>query len=97
MSTVAIVMIVIPVFMPVVRALGFNPLWFSLVLLLCMEIGAISPHLAYLSCYEGRAPTDTTMEDIYKSVLPYLACNLLVMALLIAFPGVALMLPNLMK
>ena len=98
MSTVAIVMIVIPVFMPVVRALGFNPLWFSLVLLLCMEIGAISPPFGLsLFVMKGVVPTDTTMEDIYKSVLPYIACNLLVMALLIAFPGVVLMLPNLMK
>ncbi len=98
MSTVAILMITLPIYMPLVRALGFDPVWFAVILLLNMEMGAVSPPFGLtLFVMKGVAPPDTTMGDVYRSVIPYLGCDLVVMALLIAFPTIALVLPNLMR
>ena len=98
MSTVAILMITLPIFMPIVRALGFDPLWFSVLLLLNMEMGAVSPPFGLtLFVMKGVSSADTTIGDIYKAVIPYLACDLLVMASILIFPAIALYLPGIMR
>jgi len=101
MSTVAIVMITLPIFMPVVHALGFDPLWFSALYLLNMEMGAVSPPFG-LTLFVMKGITDvvspsTTMGDIFKSVYPYIGINLIVMAIMIAFPVTVSLLPGLMR
>lgn len=98
MSTVAILMITLPIFMPIVQTLGFNTVWFSVLLLLNMEMGAVSPPFGLtLFVMKGVSSADTTIGDIYRSVIPYLICDLMVMALILIFPAVALMLPNMMR
>lgn len=98
MSTVAILMITLPIYMPIVGVLGFDPVWFSVLLLLNMEMGAVSPPFGLtLFVMKGVTSADTTMGDIYKAIIPYLFCDLAVMALILFFPAVALMLPNMMR
>jgi len=98
MSTVAILMITLPIFMPIVNALGFDPIWFSVLMLLNMEMGAVSPPFGLsLFVMKSVAPADTTMGDVYRSIMPYLGCDLIVMALLIVFPIITFILPNLMR
>jgi len=84
--------------MPIITALGFDPLWFGVVLLLNAEMGPTTPPFG-LSMFvmKGVAPPDTTMADIYKAGVPYLACDAIALALMIAFPVIPLWLPNLMK
>ncbi len=98
MDVSGIIMITVPMFMPVIKGLGFDPLWFVTVMLLNIEMAVISPPFGLtLFVMKGVAPRGTTMEDVYKAAMPYLGLNLLVMALLIAFPVLAQWLPNLMK
>ena len=97
MSVVAIMLITLPVFVPVIIALGFDPVWFAVIYLLNMEMAATSPPFGLsLFVMKGVAPPGTTMGDIYRAALPFLYCDAIVMALIIAFPAIALWLPGLM-
>jgi len=98
MEPASIIMITLPVFMPVVHTLGFDPVWFAIVMLLNIQLGMLSPPFGMsLFVMKGVAPPDTTMGDIYRAALPFFALNLVGMALIIAFPALALWLPGLMR
>ena len=93
----AIMMITLPLFMPIVNALDFNPVWFAIIMMLSLEMATTTPPFGMvLFTMKGVAPPGTTMRDIYKAALPFLGCDLIVLILLIAFPAVALWLPALM-
>jgi len=97
MDVVAMMLICLPIYMPVVNALGFNPVWFGVLFLLNLEMAATTPPFGLtLFVMKGVAPRDTTMGDIYRAGLPFLSCDAIVMALIIAFPIIALWLPGLM-
>lgn len=95
MTIVGIVMIIVPLFMPVINALGFNGIWFLAILLLNCEMAITSPPFgAGLFVMKGVAPKNTTMGQIYRSALPFLGCDLVAMILMIAFPAIVLWLPG---
>ncbi len=97
MEVVSIMMITIPLFLPVIYVLGFNDVWFAVILLLNIEMATTSPPFGLtLFVMKGVAPPDTTMGDIYRAALPFLYCDVIAMGLIIAFPAVALWLPGLM-
>ena len=98
MDVVAIMMIVMPLFLPVIYALGFNDVWFAVILLLNIEMATTSPPFGLsLFVMKGVAPRGTTMGDIYRAALPFLYCDAIAMALIIVFPVIALWLPGLMS
>ncbi len=98
MDPVAIMMITLPIFVPVIHALGFDPVWFGVVMLLNLEMALITPPYGIsLFVMKGVAPPDTTMGDIYKASLPFVGCNLIIMTLLISFPALVLWLPGVMR
>jgi tripartite ATP-independent transporter DctM subunit len=98
MEPLTILMISLPVFMPVIKALGFDPIWFAVVVLLNMEMANISPPFGLtLFVVKGVAPEGTTMKDIYLSGLPFLLCDLVGMVLILIFPQIALWLPGSMR
>ena len=95
MHVIAIMMITIPVFLPVITAMGFSPIWFAVIFLLNVEMaGSTPPFGLMLFVMKGVAPPDTTMADIYKAALPFLYCDAIAMALIIAFPTIAMWLPG---
>jgi tripartite ATP-independent transporter DctM subunit len=94
MDVVSIMMITLPIFVPVVRQLGFNDVWFAVIFLINIEIAGISPPFGLsLFVMKGVAPEGTTMSDVYKAAFPFIWCSLLAMILLIAFPLLVLWLP----
>ncbi len=98
MSIVAIMMITLPLFMPIVITLGFDPVWFAVIFLLNIEMGTTSPPFGLsLFVMKGVAPPDTTIGDCYRAALPFLYCDLIAMALIITVPAIALWLPGLMR
>lgn len=97
METVAIMMITIPIYMPVVQAFGFNPLWFGVLMLIALETGLITPPFGVtLFVMKGVAPPEITMGDIWKAVTPYVAVDILCMALVLVMPFLATVVPGLM-
>jgi tripartite ATP-independent transporter DctM subunit len=97
METVAIMMITIPIFMPVVHAFGYNTVWFGILMLIALETGLITPPFGVtLFVMKGVAPGGITMSDIWKAVIPYVAVDILCIALVLAIPSLATMIPSLM-
>jgi tripartite ATP-independent transporter DctM subunit len=97
MEPMAIMMIALPVYMPIVNTLGINPIWFGTIMLLNMEMATLSPPFGLsLFAMKAVAPSDTTMGDVYKAAIPFWALQLLVMLLMIVFPPMVLWLPSMM-
>ncbi len=97
METVAIMMITIPIYMPVVSAFGFNKIWFGVMMLIALETGLITPPFGVtLFVMKGVAPPGVTMGDIWKAVTPYVLVDVLCIALVMAIPSIATVVPTLM-
>jgi tripartite ATP-independent transporter DctM subunit len=97
MEQVAIMMITIPIFMPIVRALGWDPIWFGLLYLVNMSVGMKSPPFGLcLFVMQGVVPREISTMDIYKSVTPFILLDCLAITIFIFFPQIVTILPNLM-
>jgi tripartite ATP-independent transporter DctM subunit len=97
METVAIMMITIPIYMPVVNAFGFDKIWFGVMMLITLETGLITPPFGVtLFVMKGVAPPDVTMGDIWRAVTPYVIVDILCIALIMVMPGIATVVTNLM-
>ena len=95
LDTVGIIMITAPIFVPIILALGFDPVWFGILFIINMEIGFLTPPFGYNLFYmRAVTPASVTMVDIYRSVVPFIALMLFAMVILIVFPGIILLLPN---
>lgn len=90
-----IMMICVPVFLPVVKAHGFDPLWFGILFVINMEIGYMTPPFGFNLFYlKGIVPPGITMGDIYRSVIPYTLVESTGLALVMIFPQIAVWLPH---
>jgi tripartite ATP-independent transporter DctM subunit len=97
LDIIGITVLLAPIFVPVITELGFDPLWFGVIFNLNLQIAYLSPPFGYSLFYlKAVAPPDITMADLYKSVLPYMALQLIGMVLCMIFPQIILWLPNLM-
>lgn len=95
---VPLIMITIPVFMPIVIALRYNPLLFSVVMLINIAIAQLTPPYGIcLYVLKGVAPEGTTMADIIRAAVPIIILDVFTMALIMLFPPIALWGPNLLK
>ncbi|MEM9641376.1 MAG: TRAP transporter large permease subunit [Pseudomonadota bacterium] len=96
MEQISMMLLTVPIFFPLAQSLGFDPIWFALIMLLALEISFTTPPFGLLLfVMKGVAPPDTTMREIYVSATPFILCSLLVVALLIMFPPLATWLPGL--
>jgi tripartite ATP-independent transporter DctM subunit len=98
MDPASIVMITVPVFFPLVKALGYDTLWFAVISLMNIQLGLISPPFG-LDCFTMKAiaPSDVTLGDVFRSSLPFMLLGFLSMAMVMVFPQIGLWLPNLMQ
>jgi len=95
MDVVSIMMITLPIFVPVVRELGYSDVWFAIIYLINIEIAGISPPFGLsLFVMKSVAPKDTTMGDVYRAAIPFILCSLTAMILIGLFPQIALWLPG---
>jgi len=95
METISIMMICLPIFMPIVKILGFDPVWFGVIMLINFEMGLITPPFGMLLfVMKGVAPKGISIEEICWAALPFILCDALAMTLIIAFPALALWLPS---
>jgi tripartite ATP-independent transporter DctM subunit len=94
---VSIMMITIPLFIPVVNALGIDPYWFAILMLIDLEIALTTPPFGVLLfIMKGVAPKGTTMADIYRAVFPFVSCDCFAVLLVLLFPALVSWLPGLM-
>jgi C4-dicarboxylate transporter DctM subunit len=96
MDALAMIMLTIPIFFPVVQKLGFDPIWFGVVIVLITEMGVITPPVGINVYVVFGVARDVPLEKIFRGVFPMLIALLVCNLLLILFPQIALWLPGLM-
>jgi tripartite ATP-independent transporter DctM subunit len=90
-----IMMICVPIFVPVVESMGFDPVWFGILFIINMEIGYMTPPFGFNLFYmKGIVPPSITMMDIYRSVIPFTLVELTGLILVMIFPQIVLWLPS---
>ena len=97
MDGVSMMLIAVPIFFPLAKHLGFDPIWYGLFMLLTIDMGGSTPPFGLLLYVMlGIAPPGTTLLEVAKASLPFLFCDTLLIIILVAFPAIALYLPSLM-
>ncbi|NOG31756.1 TRAP transporter large permease subunit [Halomonas sp. TBZ9] len=93
----AILFITVPLYIPIVRDLGFDTTWFAVLFIISMQSAYLTPPFGYNLFYmRSVAPKSITIVDIYRSALPYVALQIFGLALIVIFPEIALWLPGLL-
>jgi C4-dicarboxylate transporter DctM subunit len=97
MDAMALVVLTVPVIYPVVEKLGFDPIWFGVIIVLVSGMGVITPPVGVnVYVIKGIAP-DIPLETIFKGIYPFLIAIFICTGILMVFPEIALILPNLTK
>ena len=97
LDPVGIILITTPIFLPLIVAMGFDPLWFGVLFIINMEMAYVTPPFGFnLFVLRGVVPPEVTMKDIYKGILPFVACQGLCLLIMIMFPKLVTWLPNLL-
>ena len=97
MDALAMIMLTIPIFYPVAETLGFDPIWFGVVIVLITEMGVITPPVGVNVYVVYGVAKDVPLETIFKGVFPMLLALLFCNLILLLFPQIALFLPSLMR
>jgi tripartite ATP-independent transporter DctM subunit len=93
---IAIILIMIPIISPIVKKVGFDPIWFAILVCVNLQISYLSPPFAYSIFYlKGVAPPEVELRQIYRGVLPFMVLQMVGLLLCILFPDIVLWLPGL--
>ena len=95
MDALALITLTIPIIYPVVLALGFDPIWFGVIIVLITEMGVITPPVGINVYVIKGIAEDVPLETIFKGTIPFLIALLVAAAILIIFPQIATFLPGL--
>ena len=94
---VSMMLLTLPFFMPLVQHYGYDPVWFGVLYLIAMQLGLLTPPFGMLLfTMKGVAPKQITMTQIFRAVTPYVAIGLVMLAVVMLFPGLAVWLPGLL-
>ncbi|MGB0629137.1 MAG: TRAP transporter large permease [Alphaproteobacteria bacterium] len=96
MDPVSMMLITVPIFYPIATQLGYDPVWFSLIVLMALEMSATTPPFGLLLFIMMGMVKGTTLGQVALAAAPYLFCDLILIVILIIFPMLALYLPSLM-
>jgi TRAP-type C4-dicarboxylate transport system permease large subunit len=96
-DTLAVVILVVPIVYPIITKLGFDPIWFGVIVTVAVEIGMISPPVGLNVFVIKGIARDINLWTIYRGVGPFIAVDLVKLTILVAFPGISTFLPNLMR
>lgn len=95
---VGIIMLVIPIFMPISASLGFDPLWFGILICVNLQMDVLTPPFGYALFYmKGVAPKNVTTADTYRAAIPFVLLQLIGLTLCMIFPQIVLWLPSFLR
>jgi TRAP-type C4-dicarboxylate transport system permease large subunit len=97
MEELSMVLLTLPVFFPLVVSLGFDPVWFGIIIVLVVMIGLISPPVGMNMFVVRNMLPELSTATIFRGVMPFVCTLIVVLALLVAFPEIALFLPQALK
>ncbi|HEY6022691.1 MAG TPA: TRAP transporter permease [Pseudolabrys sp.] len=94
MDSLAMVILTVPIIFPVITHLGFDPIWFGIIIVMTVELGLIHPPVGMIVFVIKSVVQDVNFTTIFKGVLPFIITDLIRLVILIAFPIIALWLPS---
>jgi C4-dicarboxylate transporter, DctM subunit len=96
LDTLGMILLTVPIFFPVIVQLGFDPVWFGVLICMMAELGMVTPPVA-INVYVVQGVTKVPMMDIFRGVLPFIFVYLVAIGIIVAFPEISLFLPRTMK
>jgi TRAP-type C4-dicarboxylate transport system permease large subunit len=94
MDAMAMIILTVPIIFPVITELGFDPIWFGVIIVMTVELGLIHPPVGMNVFVIKSVVKDVSFSTIFKGVLPFVATDILRLIILILFPIIALYLPS---
>ena len=94
---IGICLLTMPIFVPIIKDLGYDPVWFGILFCMSMQVSYLSPPFGPACFYlKGVAPPDITLQQIFSSVWPFMGLQITALLIVLFFPEVALFLPQLL-
>jgi len=90
----AMLVITIPIYFPVITALGFDPIWFGVIAVIVIEMGMITPPVGLNVFVVRNVAEDVALTTIFRGVMPFMVAMIACLILIVAFPQIALVIPN---
>ncbi|MEO5702093.1 MAG: TRAP transporter large permease [Casimicrobiaceae bacterium] len=96
MDQIAILVLTVPIVLPVIKALGFDPVWFGVIVVVLAEVGLLTPPVG-LNAYVVSRYTGRAVGEVFSGIWPHVCAHLVLLAILVAFPSLILWLPSTMR
>ena len=96
MDSLPMILLTVPIFFPLVLEMGFDPIWFGILMVRVVEIGLITPPIGLNVFVISGVAQDVPLYDIFRGIVPFLAADIVCISLLVVFPQISLFLPNTM-
>jgi tripartite ATP-independent transporter DctM subunit len=96
-DALGLILLTIPIFYPVIEGLGYDLVWFGVIIVVVTQMGVISPPVGVNAYVVSGIERDIALQTVFKGVLPFLFCLIVAAALLVAFPSISLWLPSLVQ
>lgn len=96
MDAVAIIVITVPIFYPIILSLGYDPIWFGIMVVVLTNLGMITPPFGVIPFALRGITKDISLATIFRGTFPFIIANVVVVGLIIAFPQIATFLPDLL-
>ncbi|MGB8135463.1 MAG: TRAP transporter large permease subunit, partial [Pseudolabrys sp.] len=94
LEAIGMILITVPVFQPLIKTFGYDPIWFAIIVVIMVEVGLIHPPVGMnLFVIQAQAP-DVKIASIYRGIVPFLVAPLILIVLMFLFPQIALWLPK---
>ena len=96
MDQIAILVLTVPVVIPIIIALGFDPIWFGVIKIVTAEVGMVTPPIG-LNCFVVARYANRPVSEVFHGILPHFVAHLVAIAILLVFPELILWLPSKMR
>jgi C4-dicarboxylate transporter, DctM subunit len=97
LDSLAMVLLTIPIVFPIISALGFDPIWFGIIVVMVVELGLITPPIGMNVFVIKGIAKDVPLETIFRGTMPFVTAQIILIAILVLFPQIALWLPSTMS
>ena len=97
LDSLAMILLTIPIVFPIVSALGYDPVWFGIIIVMVVELGLITPPIGMNVFVIKGIAREVPLYTIFRGVTPFIVAQIILIAVLIAFPEIALWLPSTMQ
>lgn len=97
MPAIPMLILTVPIFFPVVMAMGYDPIWFGVIMVLMLEMAVITPPMGINVLALQTVVEDISLTEMFRGVMPFLIAMIVCIVIIIIFPQIATILPNLIE